>query len=324
MRALEACPERYRKKLRAKLRGMPLCGEFVTQVFVLDGRVDGVARNRCGCRGCSVCDSLHAADVKRDLKQVIDERFEAGARFSMITLTIPHSRSDDLHQLMEWMFKAVHRFQRSVAFKRHVKGWVRGMEIPWNERNGFNPHFHFLVEADLWPMDEIKALWTRSMKTAGGPEVPPHGTHVQELRDRGQGLEEVLGYPFKRQDLTRMPGSETCRLLAETKGRHLAQLCRKWSRRVVELAGDSGQTGRADDAQGRVRLSPNQMVAQVNAGNRQVFDLLVQAAQLLGESWVTGGVASRLAAFLRSAVEAHGWPMPDLPVRPEEGEWSEP
>jgi hypothetical protein len=301
---------------------MGACGKFVTKVIVKDGQVVDVARNRCGCRGCSVCDALHAADVKRALKVVVDERFDAGARFSMITLTIPHKRSDDLAQLVDWMFEAVKRFQRSAAFRRHVKGYVRGMEITWNAKNGFNPHFHILVESDLWQMAEIKALWTRCMASVGGPQVPPHGTHVMELTDRGQGLNEVLGYPFKIRYLTDMPGDEVCRLLVVTKGRHLAQLGREWSRRIAEIAKQAEATQDAiDDAEGRLLLAPGELLAQVISGNRTAFELLVQAAQHLANELASWGVAARLGSFLRHEAEEHGWPMPELRVNPEAGAW---
>jgi hypothetical protein len=323
--ALKSCPEQYRDKLKAKVKHMPMCGHYVKQLIVNEGHVVGVIRSHCECRGCAVCDTLRAARTKRWLKMVMDERFDAGARFSLITLTIPHKRSDDLGQLLDWLRKAVARFQRSAAFRRHAKGWVRAIEIPWNEKNGFNPHIHYMVEADLWPMEEIKALWTRCMAAVGGPAVPAHGSHVKELRDRGKGLDEVVGYPFKIHDLSEMPPEELCRLLAETKGRHLAQMCRAWSDRVAYFQEQEEGNGKVvNDAQGNVLLTPHELVRQVNGGNRLAFDLLVEAARKLARSLAHRGLAARMVPFLRAAAEEHGWPVPELSVEAEGGSWLEP
>ncbi len=145
------------------------------------------------------------------------------------------------------------------------------------------------------------------------------------MRDRGQGLEEVLGYPFKIQDLTKMPGDEVCRLLAVTKGRHLAQLCRPWSRRMVELEGQiDPMAGCEHDAEGRLQLYGGELAKQVTAGGRVAFELLVQVVQVLSQNRVTGGVARRLTFFLRTVAEEHGWAMTDLGVKPEVGPWLEP
>lgn len=322
--ALDNCPEQYKAALFGKSRYLPMCGRYATKVVAFDGCVVDVLRSRCSCRGCPVCDALRAAAMKRLLKPVIDERFNAGARFSMITLTMPHKRSDDLVQLLKWLTSAVKRFQRSSAFKRHVKGYVRGMEVTWNAKNGFNPHIHYLVECDLWPMEEIKALWTRCVARVGGPVVPPHGTHVMELKDRGQGINEVLGYPFKLHCLVKMPADEVCRLLAATKGLHMAQRCRKWSLQMKVIAHQwEVPTDAADDAEGRLHFSPAELLVQANAGNRIAFDLLVQTVHWLARNWATGGLAARVAWSLRLAAGEHEWELPDLPVQPQAGRWLE-
>lgn len=314
IKALEQCPKDLIKHLNPKLRGLQACGHFAVAVRIKDNHVVGVIRNRCRCRACPVCDSLLAAETRRGLKLLFEEREAAGGRFSMITVTIPHSRKDSAKTLVDLVFAAMSKFHRSPVFKRYVRGWVRGVEVPWNPENGFNPHAHYLVEASLWPKEEIKALWSACMRRVGGPEVPPHGTHVKGIADVGAGLMEAVGYPFKVADLSGMPAAELCELLRATKGRHLTQLSGPWAKRLKALSDDADDLADVlDEGEGGLRVSVAELGAQAMGGNRMAFDLLVEAAQWLARHWTTGGLAARMAGFLRAAAKEHDWPVPDLP-----------
>jgi hypothetical protein len=313
--ALAQCPQELLAELLHKSRGIQACGKFAAAALVThDGHVTGVIRNRCRCRGCAVCDSLLASETRRVLELIINERVEQGARMSMITLTLPHKRSDSAEVLVDWLFKGVHRFQRSNGFRRHVRGWVRGVEMPWSEANGFHPHAHYLVEASMWPKDEMKAEWTNSMLAIGGPYVPPHGAHIMEIKDAGKGLMEAIGYPFKIYDLSTMPPIELCHLLHATKCRHLTQLCRLWSKRVKVLLEQAGAAIEdACDDGSMLKLSFQELHAQVKAGNRTAFSILVEAAEWLTRNWSSTGLGAQAFQYLRAAAEEHGWPVPELP-----------
>lgn len=313
IKALEQCPEDLLKHLYPKLRGLRACGEYAVSARIKDNHVVGVIRNRCRCRACPVCDSLLAAETRRGLKLLFEDRAATGGRFSMITVTLPHNRKDSAKALVDLLFAAMSKFHRSPVFKRYVRGWVRGVEVPWNGENGFNPHAHYLVEAAMWPKEEIKSLWTTCVKRVGGPHVPPHGTHVKGIADVGKGLMEAVGYPFKVRDLSDMPAPELCQLLYATKGRHLTQLCSPWAKRFKQLVGDDDLAGVLDEGEDGLRVSVAELGAQAMGGNRTAYDLLVETAQWLARRWTTRGLAGRMAGCVRAAANEHDWPVPDLP-----------
>ena len=309
---LEQGPQILTRTLAARLNGMRQCGEFPVCILIQNGRVIGVLRNQCRGRGCPVCDTLKAAATRRDLDLLISERVIAGARFSLITLTMPHERDDLLQKLLTLLFAAVGRFQRSAGFKHHVSGYARGIEIPWSPENGFHPHVHYIAEAKLWPKEEIKDLWTRSMLAVGGPLVPPNGAHVKGLKDAGSGLLEAVGYPFKVQDLATMPMLDLCQLLYVTKYRHLTQLCKPWRKRIKFLVAqrDAATQGMAD-ADGSACVPFLELYRRVRTGDREAFDLLGEAALFLVKAG-SARVASTLFSFLRVEADLRRWPLPDV------------
>lgn len=310
--ALEQGPEILTRRFAAKLRWMRQCGEVPAAILLKKGRVYKVLRAQCHCRGCPVCESLRAARTRRALKLLVAERVAAGGRFSLITVTMPHQRTDLAQRLVALLFKALGRFQRSAPFRRHVFNWARGIEMPWSPENGFHPHAHYLVEATLWPKEEIKELWTRCMSAVGGPLVLPNGTHIKGLKDAGKGLKEVAGYPFKVQDLSTMPLAELCQLLFATRCRHLTQLSRPYARRTEILVAEDKASVDDDSSEERVEtVAYLGLYHQARRGDRRSFDLLVDAATVLSIDPRTVTLAAGLIGFLRTVAESYRWPLPE-------------
>lgn len=305
--ALEQGPEVLTKRFNPKLNLLRLCGAYPAVLITKDGRVVRVLRNRCRCRGCPVCETLGFGDVHKLLELVANERDAAGAKFSLITLTMPHKATDLCQKLVCQMFAAVGHFQRSPAFRKHVFGWARGIEIPWSKENGYHVHVHYIVEARLWPKEDLKRQWTASMLAVGGPYVPPNGAHVMGIKNVGKGILEAIGYPFKVQDLATMPTPELCQLLFATRGRHLIQMCRKWSRRAAQLEAEREaiEAGLAL-ADGSESISFIEKYADVKAGDREAFELLLEAGQVLQAQGVKS-VATTVFAFLAVEAQRHGW-----------------
>ena len=127
------------------------------------------------------------------------------------------------------------------------------------------------------------------------------------IKDVGKGILEAIGYPFKVQDLATMPKAELCQLLFATKGRHLIQMCRKWSRRAAQLETEreAKEAGLAL-ADGSESFSFIEKLADVRAGDREAFELLLEAGQLLRIQGVMS-VAATVFAFLSVEAERHGW-----------------
>lgn len=306
--ALEEGPAPVMRLLLAKLRGLRACGEYVVAVVVKEGRITRVLRNQCQCRGCPVCDSFRAARTRAALAPLIEQREKSGARFSMITVTMPHGPKDLAQKLVCLLFRAMSEFQRAPEFQAHVLGWARGVEVPWSAKNGFHPHAHYFVEASKWRKEEIKAVWTRCMLSIGGPLVLPNGTHVKGIKNAGKGLLEAIGYPFKVQDQTHMPARALCELLFATKGRHLTQLCQPWGRSVKQLMAqaDAEAEGRTP-VDGADWISYDELNQRLREGDYRAYEILLAAGSFLIRSGATGSVVRELMAHLRTEANYHGW-----------------
>ncbi|MCB9893543.1 MAG: protein rep [Planctomycetes bacterium] len=298
--ALENSPAPYTKRFRAKLNGLRQCGDYPVAFILSQGRVTRVLRNQCGNRGCPVCDSLRAARIRRGLGEVVAERMKAGARFSLITLTMPHRRGDMAQKLVCHLTAALRKFQQTEGFKQNVRSWARGIEVPWSAATGFHPHAHYIVEAKLWPKDEIKRLWIDCMTRAGGPAVLPNGAHVKGVKDAGKGLMEAVGYPFKVMDLNTIPFLELVELLYATRNRRLVSVCRTWSHRIRHLLEDrAAESAGLDLADGTDWLSFAEVRLRARTGDRAALRLMFEAAELLERGAGTRALAQGLRLLIK-------------------------
>ncbi|MCA8916702.1 MAG: protein rep [Planctomycetes bacterium] len=301
--ALENSPAPYSKRFRAKLNGLRQCGVYPVALILSQGRVSRVLRNQCGNRGCPVCDSLRAARIRRGLGEVVAERMKAGARFSLITLTMPHRRGDMAQKLVCHLTAGLRKFQQTEGFKQNVRSWARGIEVPWSAANGFHPHAHYIVEAKIWPKEEIKQVWIECMARAGGPAVLPNGAHVKGVKDAGKGLMEAVGYPFKIMDLNSIPFLELVELLYATRNRRLVSMCRTWSGRIKHLLEDrAAEAAGLDLADGVDCVSFGEVRLRARTGDRAALRLMVEAAELLERSAGTRSLAQGLWLMLKGEV----------------------
>ncbi len=227
------------------------CGTWPAALKVSPDGCGGFYRNQCRERLCPVCATLKGARHRAALVGVIDERMVLGFRFTLLTLTFPHTSNDKLKDLLRILFKALALFRKTAFFKKHIRGWARGVEITRKD-NGFHPHAHFIVEAGFLNIDALHAAWRKCVVKAGGRAPTREGVDVKRLQEKrvkdGKGLNEAIGYPFKVSSLAKWPDSCIVELAEATKRRHMYQACRKWSRRMKEreeelealLLGDSG------------------------------------------------------------------------------------
>ncbi|MCC7510966.1 MAG: protein rep [Planctomycetes bacterium] len=215
----------------ALMRG---CGRFAAALKLVAGTCEAVYRNQCRQRLCPICATIKGARHRAALVGVIVEELAAGARFTLMTLTIPHRRSDGLKHLLNVLFNALKLFRKTAFFKKNIRAWARGIEVTWSPYNGFHPHVHFIVKARFISLDALHAAWSTCVRKAGGGVVKLHGIDLKGLKEGG-GLNEAIGYPFKVAGLAEWPEECILELAAAVKGRHLFQCCRKWSRRIKHL-----------------------------------------------------------------------------------------
>jgi hypothetical protein len=98
---------------------------------------------------CPVCAAKISERRREELKKAIDEAKKQGLCVSMLTLTAPHYKGDDLADLLDKMTAAQTKLWKDKAGKRLIEtygivGRIRAFEVTYGE-NGFHPHFHILL-----------------------------------------------------------------------------------------------------------------------------------------------------------------------------------
>ena len=102
---------------------------------------------------CPVCSAKIAERRRVELLQAMDIHRAQGGSVSLLTLTTPHQRGDNLAQLLEQQGKALQSFLRDREVKAVMAemgyiGQVRALEVTHGRKseknNGWHPHFHIL------------------------------------------------------------------------------------------------------------------------------------------------------------------------------------
>ena len=101
----------------------------------------------CGCvHICPVCASQIQAERTKEIAQVIG----APGRYSIyMTLTLNHTRGDDLRTLIKSLNASWARIRRGTFGRRSKKygeiGYVKTLDHTWSKKSGHHPHLAILV-----------------------------------------------------------------------------------------------------------------------------------------------------------------------------------
>lgn len=139
----------------ARIAGFADCG---SQAYVLKSRGDPpqfrVAGSSCHDRFCTPCATERSRTVAHN---VIDRMGDHRVRF--ITFTMRHS-TDTLTSLLDRIYDAFKKMQRTKLWRRHVTGGVAFLEIKYSDRvEGWHPHFHVLVTGKYIDKACLQASW---------------------------------------------------------------------------------------------------------------------------------------------------------------------
>lgn len=138
---------------------------------------------------CPVCASRISEGRRLELEQAVSR---SGLTPVLVTVTLQHSRSDRLEDIVEDLNAGLRRlkmggwwtrFQASYSVKAHVSS----LEMTWGSENGWHPHKHWLLFLDL-PEDQVNAdqlknaltgRWKSIMSKNGHYVSYQHGIDVQ-------------------------------------------------------------------------------------------------------------------------------------------------
>lgn len=126
---------------------------------------------------CPVCALKIQAVRAAEVRQAIDQWIAQGGSVVLLTQTVPHSRRDDLSELLESFTAALSKFKAGAPYKRLAKrygisGSIRGLEVTHGE-NGWHPHAHTILFLQIPPLslqemtDDLFRRWESAARRAG-------------------------------------------------------------------------------------------------------------------------------------------------------------
>ena len=144
---------------------------------------------------CPLCAAKISERRSVELRAAIAAHESTGGAVLFLTLTVPHTRRDDLAELLQAQSVAMTRFTGDRAAKRVWAdmgsiGSVRAWEVTHGrlsaQNNGWHPHFHILIFCrsglDLGAFESrVYTAWVNSCRLAGLPM--PSRLHGVRLED---------------------------------------------------------------------------------------------------------------------------------------------
>lgn len=147
---------------------------------------------------CPVCAAVISERRSLELRQCIDQHQASGGQVLFLTVTNPHTRTDDLGEMLDAQSRAMsrfngHRLARGIWADIGCIGTVRAWEVT-HGLNGWHPHFHILIFcASGIDLEALRArlysLWFTCCRLSGLPI--PSEKHGLTLEDGSKAAEYV-------------------------------------------------------------------------------------------------------------------------------------
>lgn len=191
-----------------KLDRLKECGNFIKfqssedkTKFILAGG------NFCNNRFCPFCSWLKAKRTAFELLELIKVvEYTEKLAFIFITLTVPNVSREKLREEIECFNKSFKRLFETKEFKAFNKGFIRKLEITYNEeRNDYHPHFHLVVAVnksyftsrDYMSKRRLLELWQRATRNPNITQVDIKPCRMDAIKQ----VMELATYSAKQGDL---------------------------------------------------------------------------------------------------------------------------
>lgn len=191
-----------------KLDRLKECGNFIKfqssedkTKFILAGG------NFCNNRFCPFCSWLKAKRTAFELLELIKVvEYKEKFAFLFITLTVPNVPKESLREEIENFNISFNRLWKTKEFKAFNKGFIRKLEITYNEeRNDYHPHFHLVVAVnksyftsrDYMSKRRLLELWQRATRNPAITQVDIKPCRMDTVKQ----VMELATYSAKQGDL---------------------------------------------------------------------------------------------------------------------------
>lgn len=131
---------------------------------------------------CPVCASKIAARRREELARALSD-WAGGA--VMLTLTLQHSRDDDLAELLTalkdvWRRMKGGRFWRDIKSRYKIEVCITATEVTWGSAAGWHPHLHVLIFSGLPEHKFDRASFKNELNTQYLALLDAHGRYASE------------------------------------------------------------------------------------------------------------------------------------------------
>lgn len=191
-----------------KLDRLKECGNFIKfqssedkTKFILAGG------NFCKNRFCPFCSWLKAKRTAFELLELIKVvEYTEKLAFIFITLTVPNVPKESLREEIENFNISFNRLWKTKEFKAFNKGFIRKLEVTYNEeRNDYHPHFHLAVAVnksyfksrDYMSKRRLLELWQRATRNPAITQVDIKPCRMDTVKQ----VMELATYSAKQGDL---------------------------------------------------------------------------------------------------------------------------
>lgn len=193
---------------KIKLRRLKECGNFLS--FISNENKTNfrlINGNFCKNRFCPICSWLKARKNAFELLELLKAvKVKENFLFLFLTLTAPNVIDERLDEEIKDFNIAFKRLFQTKEFKIFNKGFIRKLEVTYNEeRNDYHPHFHVIVAVnksyftsrDYLSKKRLLELWQRSKRDNSITQVDIKPCRMETVKE----IMEIATYSTKQGEL---------------------------------------------------------------------------------------------------------------------------
>lgn len=155
---------------------------------------------------CPVCSARISSHRAKEIRAAVDQWTASGGKVLFVTLTVPHTRQDDLAAMVLKYRDALTRFRSGKAWSKITgrfgfAGLIRAVEVTYGQANGWHPHIHelwLLRDLEGFPLSKVSQRWADCAERAGfdRPSMA-HGCRVEVAESTEQARARLSAYLAK-------------------------------------------------------------------------------------------------------------------------------
>lgn len=161
---------------------------------------------------CPKCAAQICETRRREIADLIEAHRHAGGEVYMLTLTVPHERTQtasELRSLVSGAWRSVTRRSKFAKWRAAVgmKGYVKALEVTHGDDTGWHPHLHLLLFVGFGaPEAEVHAFggrifgwWAASVEKAGYGTCNPGAFRIERANSSEQAGDYVAKWGADRE-----------------------------------------------------------------------------------------------------------------------------